>query len=77
MEGLSEKFDCVFLLPPFKDCLDPFFDITEIKEDVVKFRKLLMSVKKAGLDFRFVKSSGKKNYMGIYELISGTNRSDK
>lgn len=68
--GIADDVGAECFLPPFMGSAHPFFDIGNIVDDVIKIRELLMSIKHAGLFFRFVQHQDKVQFIEVYNIES-------
>ena len=66
LDSVAKEYGCEFCMPPFKESINPFFCIEEIKDDIVKIKEFLIAIKRIGVRHTFVKIKNKR-YIEIKE----------
>jgi hypothetical protein len=51
LTNLGIEFECELFLPPFNNSTNPFYKIEEIKDDALKFKDFLVSLRNTGAKF--------------------------
>ena len=66
LDKIAEEFGCELLMPPGKQIGNPFFDISEIKQNPITYKKFLSKIEDiGGIAYSYRTENGNKLFLEV------------